>query len=127
MRERLQRLVRLASTRAQTKRAQVFVEHFGESINTWTRILDLESEDGRNIAGVLKDTLAHTENVVIADIPDRAVRGGNEKFDFTRVVLAESGPLQFKESAFDILYIAHSPRQVRPHLPRSPTVILARP
>ena len=92
-----------ASQRARSKRAAVFSKYFGW-IGPQTRILDLGSEDGRNIHKVLAGFDVTPANVHIADIDGAAVQRGHEQFGYTPIVLGESEALPFEDRAFDVIY-----------------------
>jgi SAM-dependent methyltransferase len=92
-----------ASQRARSKRAAIFCRHFGW-VGRHTRILDLGSEDGRNIHNVLSGLDVTPANVHIADIDARAVRRGHETYGFTPIVLSESDSLPFPDHEFDVVY-----------------------
>ena len=84
------------------KRARIFLENFSPSPQT--RILDIGSEDGTNIALVLKTSPVRPENVYIADIDEQMVLKGREKFGFSPIVIPESGRLPYEDGFFDIVY-----------------------
>ena len=69
-----------------------------------TKILDLGSESGSNIAAVIRGTGVRNENVYIADIQEDAVRKGGREFGFVPVVIDESEQLDFEDRFFDIVY-----------------------
>jgi SAM-dependent methyltransferase len=88
--------------RARKRRTRIFLENF--SLSSQTRILDIGSEDGANIASVLKTSPVQPENVYIADIDEQMVLKGREQFGFSPVVIPESGRKPFEDSFFDIVY-----------------------
>ena len=90
------------SQNARKKRADVFRRHF--SVNKRTRILDIGSEDGSNILGVLEGTGHDPVNVFIADIDRNAVERGAERYGYNAVVIDETGALPFGSDSFDIVY-----------------------
>ncbi|MFM9904239.1 MAG: methyltransferase domain-containing protein [Pyrinomonadaceae bacterium] len=90
------------SDASRAKRRRIFRSHF--DIDTNTKILDLGSEDGSNIAKVLEGTAIIAENVYIADIDNAALRDARENYGFTPVLLDESGLLPFEDGFFDIVY-----------------------
>jgi SAM-dependent methyltransferase len=90
------------STRARSERARLFRENF--DFDADTKVLDLGSEDGANIAAILAGTKVPPENVFIADIDQRALDRGKERFGFTRVLLKEGGALAFADGFFDVIY-----------------------
>jgi SAM-dependent methyltransferase len=69
-----------------------------------TKILDLGSEDGSNIARLLAGYSVDPKNVFIADIDAQHVASGASRYGFTPVVLPEQGPLPFETGFFDIVY-----------------------
>jgi len=87
---------------SRSKRRQTFREHF--DICEDTRILDLGSEDGSNIARVIAGSAIRPENVYIADIDNEAVKNVRERYGFTPVVLREGDPLPYDSGYFDIVY-----------------------
>jgi hypothetical protein len=92
-----------ASQRARSKRAAIFCNYFGW-IGRQTRILDLGSEDGRNIRSVLAGLDITPANVHIADIDAGAVNRGHDQYGYTPIVLSESEVLPFDDRAFDVVY-----------------------
>jgi SAM-dependent methyltransferase len=88
------------STRA--KRARIFLEHF--ELRSDSKILDVGSENGANIASLLEGTCVAPANVYIADISEDAVKEGLERFGFQPVSIPESGPLPFDDGYFDVVY-----------------------
>ncbi|MGH8175668.1 MAG: class I SAM-dependent methyltransferase [Steroidobacter sp.] len=91
------------SCRARSRRDAIFRTYF-PWIGPDTRILDLGSEDGANLARVLARFRVTPANVHIADVSARAVQCGSDKFGYTPVVLSESGRLPFPDSYFDLVY-----------------------
>lgn len=92
-----------ASQHARSRRAATFRSYFGW-IGPQTRVLDLGSEDGRNIHNVLAGLNVTPANVHIADIDAAAVQRGHERFGYTPVALSESQSLPFEDRAFDLVY-----------------------
>jgi SAM-dependent methyltransferase len=90
------------SAQARAKRRKIFHESF--EINAKTKILDLGSEDGSNIAHVLANTGVSAGNVYIADIDNKAIEAGATVYGFTPSLIAESGVLPFETGFFDIVY-----------------------
>lgn len=90
------------SNRSRQKRAKLFRQKF--DLNETTKILDLGSETGENINFVLTGTKVQPKNVYIADIDERLIKKGSEKFGFQPVLLDESGVLNFQDNFFDIVY-----------------------
>lgn len=95
-------LVQVARRQARAKRASVFRDTF--PISPSTRILDIGSEDGSAIAGVLQGTAARPENIYIADIDETRVLTGSRRFGFVPVTIPESGKLPFPDHFFDVVY-----------------------
>lgn len=75
------------SAEARKKRAKLFCERF--EINEQTKILDLGSENGTNIYNVLKITNANPKNIYIADIDEKSITAGKEKYGFNPVFIDE--------------------------------------
>jgi SAM-dependent methyltransferase len=96
------RLALSYSAAARHKRAQLFRDKF--VIDENTRILDLGSEDGTNIYGVLQGVSYAPKDVYIADIDDGLISEGSQRFGFTSVLIDESGRLPFPDGSFDIVY-----------------------
>jgi hypothetical protein len=92
-----------ASQRARSKRAAIFCNYFGW-IGRQTRILDLGSEDGRNIHNVLVGLDVTPANVHIADIDAAAVQRGHDTYGYTPIVLGEGDALPFEDRAFDVVF-----------------------
>lgn len=92
-----------ASRHARSGRDAIFRARF-HWIGRDTRILDLGSEDGSNIARVLAGFSVTPANVHIADVDIRAVHRGRDNFGYTPVVLSESGRLPFPDRYFDVVY-----------------------
>lgn len=91
-----------ASKKARQKRAQIFHQYF--QIEASTKILDLGSEGGSNIASILAGIKYNPANVYIADIDKNLIQKGSERFGFTPILLGESDALPFSESFFDVVY-----------------------
>jgi SAM-dependent methyltransferase len=96
------KVVLAASKKARQKRAEIFHKYF--KIDASTKILDLGSEDGSNIASILAGTEYDAANVYIADIDNDLIQKGRENFGFTPILLDESGALPFSDVFFDIVY-----------------------
>lgn len=90
------------SARSRQKRAGLFKNTFVLDENT--RILDLGSESGANIAAVIRGTQIRKENVFIADIEQSALSKGAKDYGFIPVFIDESGQLDFADQYFDIVY-----------------------
>ena len=99
----LSRIFKGASQRARRKRAAVFRSRFNW-IGPETRVLDLGSRDGSNIARVLEGLSVTAANIHIADVNAVEVRSGAARFGFTPVVLEESEQLPFTDRYFDLVY-----------------------
>ena len=84
------------------KRVAVFRESF--EIRKETKILDLGSENGSNIASYLDGTDHSSANVYIADIDRAAVEEGSLRFGFTPALIDEAGTLDFPDRFFDIVF-----------------------
>jgi hypothetical protein len=65
-----------------------------------TQILDLGSEDGSHIAALVP----YWENVTLADIDEKLLDAGKQKYGFKTVLLDECGKLPFADNSFDIVY-----------------------
>lgn len=90
------------SAKARAKRATIFRESF--HIDKATKILDLGSEDGKNIFNLLSGERYTPENVYIADISSEPIEKGAAEFGFTPVLINESGKLPFPDNFFDIVF-----------------------
>ena len=95
-------VVRWASENARAKRGGIFRDNF--KITKETKILDLGSEEGDNIAQVLENTEANSDNIYIADIDLDAIKCGHAKYGFNPVLLGENSKLPFTDKFFDIVY-----------------------
>lgn len=95
-------LVMKLSHQARSKRGLIFRNAF--HLGPDTKILDLGSENGRNIDLLLQGTQINPENVYIADIEPEAVNAGSRKFGFNPVVVGESEELPFEDNFFDIVF-----------------------
>jgi SAM-dependent methyltransferase len=98
----LTKAVRSAQKKARAARAELFLNSF--RIDAETKILDLGSADGTNIARILKNSSANPANIYIADIKERLVELGREKYGFNAVPLRQEGKLPFGDKFFDIVY-----------------------
>jgi SAM-dependent methyltransferase len=96
------KLVKSYSKKAREKRSFIFRNSF--FINENTKILDLGSETGSNIAEVLKGTSFKPENVYIADINAAFIKKGADLYGFVPVLINESEQLPFDDHFFDIVY-----------------------
>lgn len=98
----IKKLVLNASKKARQSRAEVFRRYFqlGES----TKILDLGSEDGSNIASILENAGVQPSNVYIADIDAELIERGRKNYSFNPVLLDETGSLPFGDGFFDVVY-----------------------
>jgi SAM-dependent methyltransferase len=95
-------LVQAYSLRCREGRAAHFRKSF--KINASTVILDLGSEDGSHIHGVLGPADYNPSNVYIADIDPGALERGERSYGFSSVLIHESKPLPFPDSFFDIVF-----------------------
>ncbi|HRI05088.1 MAG TPA: methyltransferase domain-containing protein [Pyrinomonadaceae bacterium] len=98
----IKRIFTWYSEASRSKRRQIFREYF--EIDETTKILDLGSEDGSNIARVIEGSPIVSKNVYVADIESDAVKNVSETYGFTSVVLREGDPLPFEDGFFDIVY-----------------------
>lgn len=90
------------SASARADRARLFRECF--DLDIYTKVLDLGSEDGTNIASILEGTEVRPANVFIADIDREALERGKERFGFSPAYIKEGERLPFDERYFDIVY-----------------------
>lgn len=90
------------SANSRRKRAELFLQKF--ELNKTTRILDIGSENGENINLILKKTDVLPENVFLADINERAIMEGREKFGYQCVLVDESGLVPYDDKFFDVVY-----------------------
>jgi len=98
----IENLSQRISANARRKRAGLFRNAF--QLSEATRILDLGSQSGANIRGVLEGTPVLPRNTYIADIDAAALQRGHEKYGFNPVVIGQSGELPFPDGYFDIVY-----------------------
>jgi SAM-dependent methyltransferase len=98
----LKNLFLKVSRKSREKRAEIFRSFFAISENT--KILDIGSEDGSNINFYLQGTKARPENVYLADIDERVIELGKERFGYKAIFLDESGKLPFADDFFDIVF-----------------------
>lgn len=94
--------VKRVSKRARQKRGELFTSQF--HLTPQTKILDLGSENGSHIHAVLQGTAVLPENVYIADIYEKFVLEGQERFGFQPVVIPETGQLPFPDQFFDVVF-----------------------
>lgn len=90
------------SANARSQRAQIFRDSF--EFGPETRLLDLGSEDGTNIAAVTEGLSLSPNNIFIADIDPYAVEKGSRDHGFTPVLLSDGENLQFDNGSFDIIF-----------------------
>lgn len=102
MRQIVLNAVTQVRTRARQKRAAIFRRCF--PLDPKTKILDVGSEDGSNIAMLLRATPVKPGNVYIAYISEAAVKRGHDRYGFVPVPIPETGRLPFEDSYFDIVY-----------------------
>lgn len=95
-------LVQSYSLRCREARAEHFRKSF--KIDPSTVILDLGSENGAHIHGVLGAADYKPSNVYIADIDARALERGERTYGFSPVLIHESKPLPFPDHFFDIVF-----------------------
>lgn len=98
----IKKLISEYRCRARKKRSDIFHRFF--SITPKTKILDIGSEDGSNIATVLRGMNYAPENIYIADINGEVVRSGHERYGFTPVLIGENGNFSYPDKYFDIVY-----------------------
>src|SRR3954451_20393933 len=96
--ERLRALVLAFSQRARRRRAGLFWKTMRP--RAYNRILDLGSEDGSHIAGLVP----FREQVWIADIDPAALARGAERFGFHTLALDESGRVPVPDGHFDVVF-----------------------
>lgn len=94
----LRRLALAYSRRARAKRGRLFRELL--PLTEDDRLLDLGSEDGSHIAGLIP----FRKNVWIADIAPEPLARGAERYGFRTVVLDETGRLPFPDGHFDCVF-----------------------
>jgi len=87
---------------ARRRRAQIFHDNF--VLDASSKVLDIGSEDGSNIAQVLLGTGLQPHNVYIADISEDMVTSGHEKYGFVPVTISEAGRLPFDNGYFEVVY-----------------------
>lgn len=90
------------SGEARRRRAAIFRNDF--DLGPETKILDLGSEDGSNIARVIEGTAINQRNVFLADISESSLKAGEEKFGFQTIFLKENEKLPVEDNFFDIVY-----------------------
>jgi len=90
------------SANARRKRDGQFRAAF--ELTETTRILDLGSQNGAHIHGVLMGTPVRPENTYIADIDAAALENGRQKFGFNPILIGQSGKLPFPDGYFDVVY-----------------------
>lgn len=90
------------SAASRAERTRVFQESF--FFDEFTKLLDLGSEDGSNIAEVIKGMNLRPENVSIADIDSDAIDRGSKVHGFTPILLKDEGKLPFSDRYFDVVF-----------------------
>jgi SAM-dependent methyltransferase len=88
--------------KAREKRASLFRNSF--LVDEKKKILDLGSATGSNIHSIIEGTPFNPKNIYIADINSSKIEIGAKKYGFVPVLLNESGPIQFDDKFFDIVY-----------------------
>jgi hypothetical protein len=94
----LTRLALAYSERARARRGRLFRELL--PLTDDDRLLDLGSEDGSHIAGLIP----FRRNVWIADIAAEALARGAERYGFHTTLLDETGRLPFPDGHFDCVF-----------------------
>ncbi len=98
----IQKAIHNERMRARSKRKKQFLSNF--LLCPLTKILDLGSLDGTNIAFILQGIEIEPKNVFIADICEEAVKKGQKRYGYTPICIPESGRLPFDDCFFDIVY-----------------------
>ena len=83
---------------SRAKRSRMFLDYMKPSEED--KILDLGSEDASYIASIIP----FRKNVFIADIDQKMLLRGNEKYGFQTVVIEEGSALPFEDNYFDIVH-----------------------
>lgn len=96
------KFIAVASQKAREKRAETFRKTF--YFDSQTKILDLGSEDGSNIASILNGANVTPQNVFIADIEASKLEIGHKKYGFSIILLDEFGSLPYPDQFFDLVY-----------------------
>jgi hypothetical protein len=94
----INKLAEIFSKRCRARRAALFHRYLCPSQED--KILDLGSEDGSYIAGIIP----FRKNVFIADIDPEMLSRGREQYGFETILLDESGVLPFEDGYFDIVH-----------------------
>ncbi len=98
----IKKVVDLYRKKARLKRKKIFIDSF--NITEETKILDLGSENGRNISFILDGVSIKKENIYIADIDEAVIKEGQKLFGFNPVLINENGSIPFDDKFFDIVY-----------------------
>lgn len=88
--------------RSRRRRARMFLDNF--NLTPETRILDLGGWNGSHINAILENSPVSPSNVYVADIDERAVNEGGERFGFVPITIPEIGRLPFPDKFFDIVF-----------------------
>jgi hypothetical protein len=94
----IKKVAEIFSQRCRTRRAALFHQHLCPTQED--KILDLGSEDGSYIAGIIP----FRKSVFIADINEEMLKCGRARYGFQTVLLDESGVLPFEDGYFDIVH-----------------------
>jgi hypothetical protein len=94
----IEKVAEIFSERCRARRAASFCRYLHPTQED--KILDLGSEDGSYIAGIIP----FRKNVFIADIDEEMLLRGRQRYGFETVLLDESGVLPFEDNYFDIVH-----------------------
>ena len=94
----IKKVAEIFSERCRAKRAVLFHQYLHPTQQD--KILDLGSEDGSYIAGIIP----FRKNVFIADIDKEMLSRGRAQYGFETAFLDESGLLPFENNYFDIVH-----------------------
>jgi SAM-dependent methyltransferase len=92
------KLAKAFSQKSRAKRSAMFLQYLQPTEQD--KILDLGSEDGTFIAGIIP----FRKNVFIADINEGMLIRGKRQYGFNIVLLGEDGLLPFEDGYFDIVH-----------------------
>jgi len=94
----IKKMAEIFSEKSRARRAALFHQYLCPTQED--KILDLGSEDGSYIAGIIP----FRKNVFIADINEEMLNRGRARYGFQTVLLDESGVLPFEDNYFDIIH-----------------------